>query len=131
MNNLQVFNKIALKDNRINFAKYQIFRYANELFVCISELMNPEIEQSMNLPSHGLSQEELVLVLFELFSEYMLVAKNDKRGFFTPSLQEIEAALLEDNDYSQRSKNTFYGITTGAMELYRELDALYGKRGNA
>lgn len=115
-----------MEKNRINFAKYQLFRYVDDLFVCISELINPEIEQSMNDKSHGLNEEELKVVLYEMFSSYMLVAMSEERGLFTPTLVEIEAALKENNDLLYRSKNTFYGLTTGGIETYRDLEAVYG-----
>lgn len=110
-----------MEDNRINFAKYQIYKYVDELFVCLSELVREDLDELMNRPSHGLSEKELVILLYELFSEYKLVAQNANRGFFTPTLEEIEQALIEDKDFMWTSKNTFYGITTGAKEELREL----------
>lgn len=114
--------------NRINFAKLQIFKYADTLFICLCELANPNLEESLNMPSHGLSKDELVVLLYELFSKHMLVAKTEERGLFTPTFKEIESALKEENDISYRSKNTFYGITTGAMETYRELKSVYSNK---
>jgi hypothetical protein len=116
-----------MEDNRINFAKYQIYKYVDELFVCLSELIRDDLDELMNRPSHKLSEKELIILLYELFSESKLVAKTEQRGFFTPTLEEIESALKEEKDFMWISKNTFYGITTGAMEELRELELLYGK----
>ncbi|MGD2117135.1 MAG: hypothetical protein PVG66_02145 [Chromatiales bacterium] len=84
----------------------------------------------MNMESHGLSEEELKILLFEMFSEHMLVALQKERGLFTPSLAEIEAALREENDLLHKSENTFYGLTTGGMETFKELKAVYGEKPN-
>ena len=113
------------EENRINFAKYMIFRYVEEMFTCICDLINPEIDQLMNMDSHGLKKQELIIVLNELFSNHMLVAMNQSRGLFTPTLEEIENALKEKKDNLYLSENTFYGFTTGAMEFYHELQGLY------
>lgn len=95
--------------------------------MCISDLLGPEIETAMNMGSHGLKEEELKVLLFEMFSEHMLVALKKGRGLFTPTFTEIEAALHEENDLLQKSENTFYGLTTGGMETFKELKAVYGK----
>ena len=116
-----------MENNRINFAKYQILRYVDELFVCISDLLSPDIEEAMNMESHGLREDELKVVLFEMFSRHMLVALKKERGLFTPTLEEIEAALGEQNDALYKSENTFYALTTAGLELFRELQATYGK----
>ena len=116
-----------MEQNRINFAKYQFFKYAEGLFICLSELVRDDIEEAMNRSSHNLKKDELIILLYELFSEHKLVAKTDKRGFFTPTLEEIEEALKEENDLMWKSKNTFYGLTTGATEEFRALEELYGK----
>ena len=107
-----------MDNNRINFAKYLIYKYAEELFVCLCELIQLDLSEAMNLPSHGLSEKELVILLYEQFSKHKLVAKSEKRGLFTPNLNEIELALREENDDMWVSTNTFYGITTGAMEEF-------------
>ncbi|MCU7884660.1 MAG: hypothetical protein KZQ82_10730 [Candidatus Thiodiazotropha sp. (ex Lucinoma annulata)] len=93
-----------MEENRIKFAKYQIYNYVNELFICLCELISEHLEENMNKPSHGLSEKELVILLYELFSEYKLVAQNGKRGFFTPTLEEIENALKEKKDLMYISK---------------------------
>lgn len=115
-----------MEDNRINFAKYQIYKYAEELFICLCDLINRDLAEAMNRPSHGLTDKELVVLLFDLFSSFKLVAKNDTKGFFTPTLDEIEMALDEEKDYMWISNNTFYGITTGAMEEFKNLEEMYG-----
>ena len=116
-----------MEDNRINFATHQIFLYANEMFVGLYDLVRPNIGEYFNEKSHGLSKEELIVLLHELFSKHMLVALQEERGLFTPALDEIEKALNESRDMMHRSKNTFYGITTGAMEKYHELQQMYGR----
>lgn len=117
-----------MERNRINFAKYQIFRYVEEMFTCISDLLNPEIEMLMNMESHGLREDELKVLLFQMFTEHMLVALKEDRGLFTPTLEEIEAALHEEKDLLYHSNNTFYGFTTGAIETFHELKAIYGEK---
>ena len=81
----------------------------------------------MNMESHGLNRDELVVVLYELFQSHMLVAMTHERGLFTPTLSEIENALDEVKVSINTSSNTFYGITTGCSELYQELKVAYGK----
>jgi hypothetical protein len=116
-----------MEDNRINFAKHQIYKYAEKLFVCFCELIKANLNEAMNRPSHGLSETELVVLLYELFSKHKLVAKSEKRGLFTPNLEEIEHFLREVKDDMWVSNNTFYGITTGAMEEFHALEQLYSK----
>ena len=116
-----------MEDYKINFAKYQIYKYAEELFVCLCELIKADLNEAMNRPSHGLSEKELVILLYELFSQHKLVAKSKRRGLFTPNLKEIELALREEKDDMWVSNNTFYGITTGAMEELHALEQLYSK----
>lgn len=113
-----------MKQDRIQFAKLMIFNYVNELWTRIPDLAHPSIEELTNLPSHGLRREELVVVLYELFQSHMLVAMNQSRGLFTPTLQEIESALDEEVDCSFNSTNTFYGLTTGANELLKALKSI-------
>lgn len=114
-----------MERNRINFAKYCILKYAETLFEQIRTLVHPELEEATNLPHHGLSRAELVVVLYELFSTYCLVAQTESRGLFTPTLGEIEAALDESYEPWEHQKLTFYGFTTGAQELFAELKNLY------
>jgi len=83
-----------MEQDRISFAKLMVFSYVDELWTCISDLLHPSIEELTNLPSHGLKKEELVVVLYELFQSYMLVAMRRDRGLFTPTLREIELALV-------------------------------------
>ncbi len=111
--------------NRVNFAKHQIFCYVEDIFTCISDLLNPRIEELMNMRSHGLEKKELIIVLNELFSSHMLVALRSNRGLFTPTLEEIENALEEEKDFLYESQNTFYGLTSGAVELFCELKDQY------
>lgn len=115
-----------MERNRLNFAKHQLLRYVEELFVRLCDLASPNIEESMNMPSHGLERRELEAVLYQMFSDRLLVALTDARGFFSPTLAEIEDALNEQPDLHFKSDNTFYGMTTGANELFKELRALYG-----
>ncbi len=117
-----------MEDNRINFAKYQIYKYVDDLFVCISDLVRDDLDELMNMPSHGLSEKELEILLYELFSEFRLVAMKHKKGLFTPTLNEIEEALKEEKDFMSISKNTFYGITTGAIEEFRALEQIYDEK---
>ena len=110
-----------MKLNRIEFAKLKIYEYVDQLFTCICDLCRKDFEEFVNTQSHGLEKQELIVLLYELFSDYKLVAKSETRGLFTPSLEEIESALEEENDFEQRSKNTYYGLTSGAVEEYSEL----------
>lgn len=119
---------MKLEDNRIHYAKYQIFRYAESLFIRVCDLLAPTLQENLNLPAHGLTKQELIIVLYELFSTHQLVAKRDGVGLFTPTLTQIEQALAEEADFLWESKNTFYGMTTGAHELYQALGVLYQPR---
>ena len=79
----------------------------------------------VNFPSHDLEKSELIIVLNGLFQSHCLVARKESRGLFTPTLSEIELALEESRDVRYKSENTFYGFTTGAVELFKELSVLY------
>ena len=114
-----------MQRNRLNFAKLQILRYVETFFTCISDLVHPEIEMAMNMPSHGLQRDELVVVLHEMFENHLLVAKKEGRDLFTPTLKEIESALDEVNDFAHKSGNTFYGLTSAAVEILTDLRRLY------
>ncbi|MDG5899581.1 hypothetical protein E2650_06645 [Shewanella xiamenensis] len=107
--------------DRVEFATLKIYEYVDDLFTCISDLVRTDIEELMNNSSHGLSRDELVMLLYSLFQGQKLVAKTESRGFFTPTYDEIERALNEENDHMHHSNNTYYGLTSGAMEQYREL----------
>lgn len=111
-----------MEKDRIKYAKYMILRYVDTLFSPLSTLLSEELELITNLPSHGLKRDELVIVLYELFGNYSLVAMTQKRGLFTPTLAEIELALGEKRDDMYTSNNTFYGLTTSGLELLRELE---------
>ena len=115
-----------MEEDRKNHAKYLIFRYAEELFTCVSDLLHPELEELMNLPSHGLSKDELIDVLFDLFSNHELVAARENRGLFTPTLEEIVKALDEPNDIKAKLSNTYYGITSAAIEPLKMFEQKYG-----
>ncbi|GEM_PF-5460397 len=112
-----------MEKNRINFAKLQLLRYVDELFVAICSLTAPNIEEDMNMSTHGLDDKELTIILYHLFSEYFLVALHKNRGLFTPTLDELNKALIEPRD--SVSEHTFYGMTTAAHELYKELKSTY------
>lgn len=114
-----------MEKNRINFAKFQILRYVDEFFVALCSLTAPNIEESMNMPSHGLDNNELIIVLYQLLSDHLLVAMHKNRGLFTPTFDELNSALSETFDGI--SENTFYGMTSAAHELYRELQVDYQK----
>ena len=107
--------------DKVEFATLKIYEYVDDLFTCISDLVREDIEELMNNSSHKLSREELVILLYSLFQAQKLVAKTEKRGFFTPTYDEIEMALDEENDLMHHSNNTYYGLTSGAIEEYREL----------
>lgn len=113
-----------MEKNRINFAKLQLLQYVDELFIAICSLTSPNIEEDMNMSSHGLDDKELTIILYFLFSEHFLVALHQDRGLFTPTLDELTQALTEPFDAV--SKHTFYGMTSAAHELYKELKATYG-----
>ena len=81
--------------NRVNFAKYQIFRYVEDIFTCICDLLNPNLEELMNIPPHGLEKNELIIVLNELFSSHMLVALHSSRGLFTPTLYALWGQVFD------------------------------------
>jgi len=110
-----------MKDKKNNFATYQIYSYVEELFTELAVLVSPEITNITNKPHHGLERGELDSLLNELFQKHHLVALQKNRGLFTPSVKEVEAALLEDRTIEKRIGNTFYGITTGALESFIHL----------
>lgn len=111
--------------DRFEFATLKIYEYVDVLFTEIADLLHPEIEMLMNSESHGLEKQELIVLLYGLFQSGKLVAKRDGIGLFTPTLGDIESALNEEKDLMFKSKNTFYGLTSGAIEEYRELKDKY------
>ena len=110
-----------MERNRINFAKLQLLRYVDFQFVQLRVLASPDIEEAMNMPNHGLERQELVILLYQMFDDHFLVAQSVDRGLFTPTLEEIQNALNEEPDFILNSSNTFYAMTSGASELYKEL----------
>lgn len=116
-----------MEKNKFNFAKLMILSYAEDLWVCVSDLNSENLEQMMNMESHGLSENELILVLQELFNSKMLVANSKNRGLFSPNLSEIEMALNERKDPSKIDNNTFYGLTSGCYDLFKKLKSAYGR----
>ena len=116
-----------MEKNRINFGRLQILCYVERMFTCLSDLLNPEIQGLMNMPSHGLKRDEFVVVLLEMFENHVLVAKREGRGLFTPTLEEIESALGESNDFTHKLSNTFYGLTSAAHEVLVDLRHLYSQ----
>ena len=106
--------------NRIQRAEYLIYSYVTEFFVQLRVLVDPELDVALNEPAHGLSREEVVVLLHHMFESHKLVASRDTaRGLFTPTLEEIEAALNEDPDSCEHE--THYGLTTVGLERMREL----------
>ena len=65
-------------------------RYVDDWLVELRVLDSPELGQAMNQPSHNLRRRELVPLLYHLFEAGLLVAKTESRGYFTPTLVEIE-----------------------------------------
>jgi hypothetical protein len=123
-----VAQRSGVKKDRTSFAKLQILRYVEKWFTCLADLVNPDIEGLINMPAHGLSREELLSVLDEMFQAHVLVAKKEGRGLFTPTRLEIENALAEPHGRARKLSNTFYGLTSGANELFNELRQLYAAR---
>jgi hypothetical protein len=117
-----------MERNRINYAKYQITRYVEEFYVGLELLISPDIEEKLNKPSHGLREEELVIVLKELFDDHSLVAVRNERGLFTPTLAEIEQVLSKPEESFEQFGDTHYGITSGGVGLLKELNLAYKKQ---
>ena len=115
-----------MNKNRIDFAKYLLLSYVKDLFIEIAVLVSADLEEAINMPAHGLNQDELVVVLYEMFKEFRLVAMSETRDLFTPSLAEIESALKENIDLMFKSKSTFYGLTSAGFEQLSELNEIYG-----
>ena len=114
-----------MEKNRINYAKFQILKYVEHWYIEVSILVAPDIEECLNKPSHGLTKRELIIILNELFESLELVAQSEHRGCFTPTLKELETALDESRELQERAGNTFYGMTSGANELFNELKQIY------
>ena len=113
-----------MERNRINYGKYCILLYGERYFEQFRVLLSPDLVAATNLPHHGLDRATLVAVLYELFSSHMLVAMRGERGFFSPTLEEIEAALDEGEPY-EFGRTTFYGVTSGAYDLFTGLREIY------
>ena len=84
------------------------------------------LDEIINQSGHGLTLDELTILLCEMFDSAGLVAMRDGRGLFTPTLDELEAALAQEDDSFHRAI-TNYGMTCACVEEYRELRLLYGR----
>ena len=97
-----------------------------DCFTELAALLSPDLNELTNLPNHGLKEAELVTLLYDLFQNHSLAAVRTDRGFFTPTREEIEAAVLEDRVLlPKRIDNTFYSLTSAAYDTFNELKAKY------
>ena len=110
-----------IEKNKITRAKYLIYKYVENLLIEIRVLNSQNLSEELNLPSHNLSKEELIILLWQMFASGDLVAQTESRGYFSPSLLEIENALNEPSEFSLRHKNTYYGFISAAYENYQKL----------
>ena len=108
------------------YTTYLVYRYVEDCFTELAALLSPDLNELTNLPNHGLKEAELVTLLYELFQNHSLAAVRTDRGFFTPTREEIEAAVLEDRVLlPKRIDNTFYSLTSAAYDTFNELKAKY------
>jgi len=119
---------MEIEPNIFTRAEYLIYKYADCFLVPIRSVADRDVDEAFNLPHHKLNKKELTLLLFKLFESANLVANCDKRGYFTPTHDEIITAMgepgVENDDYDHKLV-TYYGYTSAAVERYRELQSVY------
>ena len=105
-------------------------RYAIELLTELRVLVSPDLELIVNEAGHGLTRDELLALLTDMFAARTLVAHTRARGYFTPSAAEVATALDEPGgelpDVDARL-HTFYTVTTPSLERFRELERWYAR----
>lgn len=107
--------------NKLTRAEFLIFKYVEDLLMELRALNSPNLAEYVNLPSHNLNETELIMLLQQMFELENLVAYKKGKGYFSPTLSEIEEAINESSAFSQRAENTFYGYISAASERYAEL----------
>ena len=114
--------------NKISKAEYQLYKYVDDGAVQLRWLSSDLLSEAVNDEAHGLTIDELLVLLYKLFDDRLLVAEQKSRGYFTPNYQEIRQALEEPSPSDQNwdpNKVTFYLYTSSALERYNELKAIY------
>ena len=114
--------------NKLARAEYLIMRYAMELATQLRVLVSPDLELIVNEAGHDLDRDELLTLLGEMFEAGTLVASVEPRGYFTPTLSEIAAAIDEPKPGLPEidpDSLTYYTVTTPSLERFRELERLY------
>lgn len=118
-------------NNRYTKAEFLIYKYTDEGLIQIRLLDDPELDIAVNMDSHGLNHDELVALLFKLFEDHLLVAFENKKNYFTPTLVEIENALKqpprEDENYDYNNE-VFYGTTSCTIDRRNILKEIYGNK---
>ena len=110
-----------IEKNRITQAEFLICKYAEDLFIELWVLLSRNLHEVLNLPSHNLSRDELIVLLWRMFESRQLIAETSEKGYFTPTLFEIENALDEPSKRERILYNTFYGFGPVFSERYNKL----------
>ncbi|WP_299944212.1 hypothetical protein [uncultured Microbulbifer sp.] len=111
-----------MKSKGLKRAEYLIYGYAHDWYIQLRLLAAENLEEAINLPSHGLSDAELEQLLARMFREKCLVATSRDRGLFSPSRKELRSALTEPPSQDE----LFYGYTSAAVEKYEVLSQEFG-----
>lgn len=117
-----------IEKNRYTRAEFLIYKYVQDCTIQIRLLVDPEIEEALNMPSHNLEKKELITLLYQMFENRLLVLEQEDRGYFSPTLKELELALEEpslcDSGFAPKNQ-TYYAFTSIATKHFRELSEIY------
>ena len=117
-----------MSEIEITKAEFLILSYVEKFFTPMQWLNWSDLALAVNMPPHELGRAELIELLHCLFESRYLIAKTKERGYFKPTLDEIERALdelhRESPDFN-RNTQTYYGMTSAATKRYRTLKVLH------
>jgi hypothetical protein len=107
-----------IEQNKMTRAESLIHAYCDGWLIQLYSLTGDDVDVAYNLPHHDLSHDELVTLLCQMFESGDLVAMTTQRGYFTPTLADIEAGLAQQTcDGSRQEKDVIRFGATGAASL--------------
>ncbi|MEE9339790.1 MAG: hypothetical protein V3U87_17095 [Methylococcaceae bacterium] len=114
--------------NKYTRAEFLIYKYVQGWAIQVRLLVDLNIDEALNMPPHNLEKKELITLLFKMFEDRLLVLLQDKRGYFSPNLTELELAPEEPPICDLRfepNNQTYYCFTSVATKRFRELSEIY------
>lgn len=115
---IQTEPQTMIEQNKMTRAESLIHAYCDGWLIQLYSVTGDDVDVAYNLPHHDLSHDELVTLLFQMFESGDLVAMTTQRGYFTPTLADIEAGLAQQTcDGSRQEKDVIRFCATGAASL--------------